>query len=207
MTIAVVDYGIGNVQSVINACARLGEQVERVSDGDALAKLSPGKIILPGVGAVGAALERMKVRGFYTPLHQLVKTRGVPFLGICVGMQILADVCEEFGTHRALGWIPGRVERLGRDMPELRVPHVGWNTVKCTIPDDPVLSHVDGLDFYFVHSYAMRCDAEYIAATTPYGSDFVSAVRCGNILGVQFHPEKSSQAGSMLIERFIEASG
>jgi glutamine amidotransferase len=204
--VAIVDYGIGNVRSVANACARAGVEAERVHDGAALAELRPDRIVLPGVGAVGEALSRLRDRGFEPVLNELVRVRGLPFLGICVGMQVLAEVCEEFGQHRGLGWIPGRVARLDRDDPSLRVPHVGWNTARPVDPDDPLLRCLDERDVYFVHSYAFRCDdPAAVAAWTDYGGPFASAVRCASVCAVQFHPEKSGPAGQRFLEAFLEA--
>lgn len=204
MRVAVIDYGIGNVQSVLNACLRLTEAAERVSDGAALAAFAPDRIVLPGVGAIGTALKRLRDAGLEPVLADYVLQRGTPFLGICVGMQMLAETCEEFGSHRGLGWIPGRVTRLGASAPDLRVPHVGWNTLRTRQPNDPLFGPLNGRDFYFVHSYALRCSDEFIAAETMYGELFVSAVRRGPILGVQFHPEKSAATGASLLARFLE---
>ncbi|MCF6303622.1 MAG: imidazole glycerol phosphate synthase subunit HisH [Devosiaceae bacterium] len=204
MTIAVIDYGIGNVQSVVNACARLGQDVERVPNGADLLDLHPEKIIMPGVGAIGAALARMRKMDFETALEDLVRKQNIPFLGICVGMQMLSETCEEFGVHQGLGWIPGRVQKFDLE-DEIRVPHVGWNTILRPDFDDPVLASFYGNDFYFLHSCKMETSPEFVAARTDYGGEFVSAVRRDNILGVQFHPEKSSSAGAGLIRQFVGA--
>lgn len=205
MTIVVIDYGIGNVRSVVNACERMGQNVLRVTSGEELLASTPDAIILPGVGAIGAALGRLRERDLETALNTLVLEQKVPILGICVGMQMLATTCEEFGTHRALGWIPGHVARLGLDQPALRVPHIGWNSLEVNDPHDAVFGMLDGRDMYFVHSYAMMCDKEYVAATVTYGHSVVAAVRRGHICGVQFHPEKSSHAGALLIENFVKS--
>jgi glutamine amidotransferase len=204
--VAVIDYGIGNVRSVMNACTRQGIEVTRVTTGDELASADPSHILLPGVGAIAAAMERLGQRGFRPVLERLVLGEGRHFLGICVGMQILAETCEEFGTHAGLGWVRGRVTRLGAIMPALRVPHVGWNTLHVRDAGDPVLGPLDGADVYFVHSYAFEAEPSAIAATTDYGGAFASAIRKGPILGVQFHPEKSSKAGAGLIARFVGAA-
>jgi glutamine amidotransferase len=166
-----------------------------------LVAYEPEKIILPGVGAIGAALERMRQRNFVGAIEDLVRHRKTPFLGICVGMQMLVETCEEFGHHQGLGWIPGNVSKLAP--PRLRVPHVGWNTVNVVKRDDPVLGPLHGRDVYFVHSYAVHCPREFVAATADYGSAFVVAIRRDHILGVQFHPEKSSTVGAELLARFI----
>lgn len=201
MRVAVIDYGIGNVQSVVNACAAVGADTARVADGAALDDFAPERIVLPGVGAIGAALARFRERGFVEPVECRVRD-GMPFLGICVGMQMMAEICEEFGRFEGFGWIPGRVARL-EGPPDLRIPHAGWNTIDVADPADPVLGPMNGRDAYFVHSYAIACCDAHVAARTTYGAAFVSAVRRGNIVGVQFHPEKSSADGRRLLARFL----
>lgn len=205
MRVGVIDYGIGNVQSVVNACEALQVETRRVTSGADLEAFDPDRIILPGVGAIGAALDRFRSAGFVEPAVRMVREQRRPFLGICVGMQMLAEVCEEFGEHRGLGWIPGRVVRLAPADNHLRIPHIGWNTVMVADPDDPVIGPLDGRDVYFVHSYAMTCPDSYIAGRCDYGGNFTCAVRRDNIYGVQFHPEKSSRDGSELLRRFMGA--
>ena len=200
--VAVIEYGVGNVGSVVNACARIGADVAIARDGDELRAQAPEAIILPGVGAFGAALELIRSRGFEAAVGEQVHDAGVPFLGICVGMQALADSCEEFGEHHGLGWIPGTVCRLVPPGSPVRLPHVGWNTVDA-LADDPVLGGLAGAHFYFVHSYAMRCDRQYVVGTTEYGGTFPSAVRIGHAWGIQFHAEKSSLAGERLLGQFL----
>lgn len=203
MRISIVEYGIGNIQSVVNACVRLGVATRIARDGRELLAQAPDRIILPGVGAVGAALENLRDRGLEQALQQLVQQEKVPFLGICVGMQMLAETCAEFGEHRGLGWIPGRVSRLAPEGSGIRLPHVGWNTIEVISADDPILGPLDQQDFYFVHSYAMRCPEEFIVAQTDYHGRFVSAVRRDHVLAVQFHPEKSAALGGQLMAAFV----
>lgn len=203
MKIAVIDYGIGNVKSVVNACERRSSTVQRVVNGDELARYQPDKVILPGVGAIGAALGLVRERGFEGVLREMVLEGSTSYLGICVGMQMLAEDCEEFGRHRGLGWIGGVARRLP-DGDGVRIPHIGWNSITVTAAAGGLLAPADGKDFYFVHSYHLDCDQPAIAATTSYGTDFVSAVRFGNVTGVQFHPEKSAEEGLRLIGRFLE---
>lgn len=203
MRVAVIDYGIGNVQSVVNACRREGVDAERVTNGSALSAADPSHILLPGVGAVGAALDKIRAAGLDEALEKLVIEGGRPFLGICVGMQCLAKTCNEYGSHEGLGWIDGSVDRLA-ETPDRPVPHVGWNTVSARAGTHDVIAGADGQDFYFVHSFAMRCDDAQIAGETTYAEPFVSAVQRDNILGVQFHPEKSARAGHALIKRFLD---
>jgi glutamine amidotransferase len=205
MRTCIVEYGVGNIQSVANACREMVGDTVVASDGDSLRAAMPERIVLPGVGAIGTALENLRARGLVEVLEHLVRESGIPFLGICVGMQVLAESCEEFGAHRALGWIPGRVKRLAPEGSSVRLPHVGWNSVLATHPVDPLLCDIVGKDAYFVHSYAFECPRQFIAATTEYdGISFPSAVRNGNIFGVQFHPEKSAAIGAALLSAFLE---
>lgn len=202
MRLALIDYGIGNIGSAANACRRTGVVPNIVNDGKALLLLDPTHIILPGVGAVGEALKAFRDNGFLDPCTRLVMEDKVPFLGICVGMHMLADTCYEFGPHEGLGWVPGRVSRLQPADASLPVPHIGWNTVH--VEQGGFFEPLDGEDFYFAHSYSFRTPAENVATTTDYGGKFVSGVMRGNIIGVQFHPEKSSFAGGRLLKLFSE---
>jgi len=203
--VSIVDFGVGNLQSVANACQGLGIDTQIASTGDELRSQSPERIILPGVGAVGVALKNLADRGFAPILSDLVVVREVPLLGICVGMHVLADTCEEFGIHKGFGWIPGRVSRLFPEGSGVRLPHVGWNQIQATNRSDPVFGQLDGTDFYFVHSFALRCPEQYVAATTDYHGEFVSAVRRNHIVAVQFHPEKSASHGRILLNSFLES--
>jgi len=203
MRVSVIEYGIGNVQSVVNACRRLGAETGIARSGEDLVRAAPDRVILPGVGAVGEALANLRARGLDSALNEVVRSRGVPFLGICVGMQMLAESCEEFGVHPGLGWIPGRVGRLASPGSGVRLPHVGWNTLSITDPADPVFGQLDGQDAYFVHSYAMSCPEGFVRARTDYAGAFVSAIRRENVIAVQFHPEKSARVGSRLLAAFL----
>jgi imidazole glycerol-phosphate synthase subunit HisH len=203
--VGVVSYGLGNVQSVVTALHRIGVEPVILCSGDELADAAPDRIIMPGVGAVGAALERLQVTGLATALTDLVVEKSRPFLGICVGMQVLAESCEEFGLHRGLGWIPGTVARLTPEGSGLHLPHIGWNEISVRRAGSPV-EGLDGTDFYFLHSYAVRCPPSYVAATADYGGRFVAAVSYANIHGVQFHPEKSDAAGGRLLAQFLSLS-
>jgi imidazole glycerol-phosphate synthase subunit HisH len=204
MRVALVEYGIGNVGSVANALDRIGADLTVVSDGDALQAMSAHCIIMPGVGAVGEALALLRERGLEQALNALVVGGKTPFLGICVGMQVMAEVCEEFGAHRGFGWIPGRVTTLTSPSPGFRLPHVGWNEI--SVRPNGFLKDLDGEHFYFVHSYAIDCPAEFVAATANYGGPFTAAVQHGHVMGVQFHPEKSSQAGAVLLRGFLQSA-
>ena len=204
MRISIVEYGVGNIQSVVNVCEKLGYQSDIARNGYDVLHQKANRIILPGVGAVGHALQALQSRGLIEALTNTVVYGETPFLGICVGMQVLASTCNEFGVHQGLDWIPGEVSRIAPLGSGVVVPHIGWNTLNVTNSDDPVIGDLDGQDFYFVHSQVMRCDNRYVLAKTDYHGEFVSAVRKNNIFGLQFHPEKSSVLGERLIAAFIE---
>ncbi len=197
--IAIVDYGVGNHQSVANALAFLGYRfviTHRPAEIDAAPAL-----ILPGVGAFGEAMDRVRDLGIGPLLVDQVQ-RGKPLLGICLGMQLLAETSEENGQHRGLGLLPARVvpipPRAG-----IKVPQVGWNTVQAHRTDVLFSTTTADCAFYFDHSFHLACSPEYVAATVPYGGDLVAAVQRGNILGVQFHPEKSHNSGLRLFRSFF----
>jgi len=161
-------------------------------------------LILPGVGAFGASMKKINENIPLDELTDEVLNIKKPFLGICVGMQVLAEKGLEFGEHKGFGWIKGTVSKL--DVPaELNLPHMGWNDISIKIPDNKILNHfTDHQDFYFVHSFALtEADNENVIAETEYGINFVSVVNKENIYGVQFHPEKSQKAGRVLIENFL----
>lgn len=191
--IAVVDHGAGNLVSIAQGLARAGADVAVVS--------TPGEIgdaagiVLPGVGTTGAAMKRLSAAGFVTPLRDWSR----PLLGICVGLQLFFEHSEEDGTD-ALGLIEGRVSKL-EDPPLL--PHIGWNDV--ALSADPVFTGIEpGSTFYFVHSYAVvPHDPSVVIATTDYGRPFVAAARSGSRVGVQFHPERSGEAGLRILSNFV----
>jgi glutamine amidotransferase len=202
MRVALVEYGIGNVRSVFNALERVDVSPIIVHDGSALRASGCDCVIMPGVGAVGEALRLLRARGLESALNQIVLDDMKPFLGICVGMQVMAETCEEFGEHKGLGWIPGRVGRLVPEGSPLRLPHVGWNEIRLR-QNNGFLDGLEGEHFYFVHSYGLCCPDEYVAATADYGEPFTAAVTRGHIMGVQFHPEKSAGAGAVLLRGFL----
>lgn len=205
MTVVVVDYGMGNLASVQRALEECGAAAEVTAEPAALAQAS--HVVLPGVGAFGDAMVRLAAGKWITPLRQLAAD-GIPMLGICLGMQLLADYGEESGAHDGLGLIPGRVVRLQPAEARERVPHVGWNEVLAQ-RDDPLLESIaPRTDFYFVHSYHfVPLKADSIVARTPYCGGFVSIVQAGSVTGTQFHPEKSSRAGFQLLRNFLARHG
>jgi glutamine amidotransferase len=175
-----------------------------MADPEAVAKAD--RIVLPGVGAFGDCMKGLSaIPGMIEALRENVLKRGVPFLGICVGMQLMASVGHEFGDHAGLDWIPGEVERLVPADPSLKVPHMGWNELTVSRPH-PLLAGIGhGAHAYFVHSYAMKTkDPVHVLATSEYGGVFTAAVGRDNIAGTQFHPEKSQAVGLTLLGNFLE---
>ena len=198
--IALVDYGLGNIQAFSNIYRRLNIEVRRVSQPADLR--SAEKIILPGVGAFDWAMSRLNDSGIRHTLDELVLGRKVPVLGICVGMQMLAVGSEE-GKLPGLGWVPGKVRRFDEAvlMTKTLLPHMGWNAAKPK--NHPLFSGIENPEFYFLHSYFFDPEsADDILAHTDYGIRFASAVYRDHIFGVQFHPEKSHDCGVQLLRNF-----
>lgn len=202
MRVAVIDYGVGNLGSVRRALEELGADVVIAAEARTLADAN--RIVLPGVGAFGAAMERLRVGGWVEALQQQVREAGAPLLGICLGMQLLASASEESGGSAGLGLIAGRVRRLDAFGCTLRIPHVGWNEVRFG-SDTPLFGGIpQDTDFYFVHSYAFEPDDRAtVCATTVYGEPLTAAVQQANVFGTQFHPEKSSKAGRQVLRNFL----
>lgn len=198
--ITIVDYGMGNLRSVYNALDLLGEEACITSNPADI--LAAERLILPGVGAFGKAMENLHERGLLDPLNEKVLHQGTPVLAICLGMQLLAEDSNEHGQHRGLGWIPGQVRLFEVDLP---VPHVGWNDI--TIQQEtPLLKDLASTnrEFYFVHSYHFQTDdPSVVIATAQYGYEFPCIVQRDNIFGTQFHPEKSQENGLRLLRNFI----
>jgi glutamine amidotransferase len=202
--VAIVDYGVGNLDSVRRAIEECGGRPMLVDRAEGLR--SADRIILPGVGAFATGMANLQERGLDEALREEVLGNGVLILGLCLGMQLLATSGWEGGTEtKGLQWIEGEVRRLAPPDPAARVPHVGWNEVRFVRPSALFREVPEGRDFYFVHSYHMVCaNPRDIVAETAYGSPFVSAVAKNNIYGVQFHPEKSQRAGFKVIRNFVE---
>lgn len=203
--IAVVDYGVGNLFSLVSSLRSLGLEAEVT--GDARRLRSASHIILPGVGAFGDARARLDGTGLIPVL--LKEAEQKPLLGICLGMQLLFDKSFEYGEHPGLGLVPGQVAELRKDLadPSLKVPHMGWNSLQI-VRDDPLFRYFrDGEYVYYVHSFYARGCEEHTLGTSRYGSvDVTGAVRRGNVWGTQFHPEKSGDAGLRLLRAFAELS-
>jgi len=205
--IAIVNYGSGNIQAICNIFGRLGVSYLVASNPDELRQGE--KILLPGVGAFDQAMGELERSGLRAALDECVLERKRPILGICVGMQLLARGSEE-GVRAGLGWIDGMVKKFDctRFEQATRLPHMGWNTAR-PLRDDPLFQQVDLQGgFYFLHSYYFSCaDPADELAATEYGGSFSSVVRRNNIYGVQFHPEKSHQAGIQLLKNFARNVG
>lgn len=201
--IAIIDYGMGNVRSLYNALQYVG--CDSVVTADAGELRNADRLILPGVGAFGDAIAAIRRLGLDEILADEVCRRGKPMLGVCLGMQLLAKSSTEHGVHDGLGWLDATVERL-LVPPGLKIPHVGWNEIDYA-PDDALFQGLKWTErnFYFVHSYHMRCtDEGDVAATCEYGGRFTAAVRHENIAAMQFHPEKSQDNGVRVLQNFVD---
>lgn len=201
MTLALIDYGAGNLQSVRNALIAAGSKdVLVTADPDAVR--GADRIVLPGVGAFAHCRDALfGIEGMVEAMGEAVRSRGTPFLGVCVGMQLLAETGEEHGVHRGLGWIPGTVKLLEPADPDAKVPHMGWNDVVAARGHALL---VPG-EAYFLHSYHFAAaDPTDIIATSDHGGRIVAAVARDTVIGVQFHPEKSQAYGLALLRRFLD---
>lgn len=197
----IIDYGMGNLFSVENALKRLGAEVKISNRKEDIQKAD--KLILPGVGAFPDGIKNLKKLGLVEVLEEEVVKNKKPFLGICLGMQLLATEGEEVKPTKGLGWIAGRVRRFQVDEEKFRVPHIGWNDLILK-KENPLFKGIEQPTFYFVHSYHLVPeDSSAVAAVCDYGEDFVAAVQKENIFGVQFHPEKSQKSGLRVLENFI----
>jgi glutamine amidotransferase len=202
--VALIDYGSGNLRSAEKALLRAGGEVLVTADPEAVMRAD--RIVLPGVGAFGDCMNGLSdISGMIEALTESVLKRGVPFLGICVGMQLLASIGHEFGHHPGLGWIAGDVDRLAPTDPALKIPHMGWNEIEIVRPHPLFAGIAPGAHAYFVHSYSMTPrDPLHVLATSDYGGRFAAVVGRDNVAGTQFHPEKSQAIGLTLLENFLE---
>lgn len=204
-TIALIDYGMGNVRSIKNALMHIGEfEVEVTSDPDVIRRADC--LILPGVGAYPDAMKNLREKNLIGLLNDQVLQQKKPLLGICLGMQLLFESSAEGGRNKGLGWIPGTVEYIDLDK-SFRVPHIGWNDLHLKRPSAMFETLEDDKNFYFVHSYHAVCSADYVIASFEYGKEFTAAVQYENIIGMQFHPEKSQKNGLKALKEFITWAG
>ncbi len=201
--VTVVDYGIGNLRSIEKALEHVGAQVLRTDCPQTIA--SAQRLVLPGVGAFGACINEVRQRGLEHPILDAA-ARGIPFLGVCVGMQMLFEYSEERGEHRGLGLLGGRIVRFQNtygDGMKLKVPHMGWNSLDPHKPSFLLRNIKAGAYCYFVHSYyAAPQTRDCVVATSQYGLDFPAIVSSGNVHGMQFHPEKSQRSGLQMLKNF-----
>ena len=200
--IVIVDYGVGNLFSLISSFGAIGADITVTSDAEDIR--SATKIVLPGVGAFEDAAKKLRESG----LDEVIKERaqaGVPLLGICLGMQLLFETSYEYGEHQGLGLIKGEIRAINEVAEDLKVPHIGWNALHFRNPKSRLFKYVnDGDHVYFVHSYYGTNCEESISATAEYGAELTAAVEHKNVFGCQFHPEKSGSVGLKILKAFCE---
>lgn len=200
--IFIIDYGIGNLGSIYNMLNKIGVKSQIASSVGEIQKAD--KLILPGVGSFDSGMENLKRLGFTEALEKEVIFNKKPLLGICLGMQLLGKRSEE-GKLQGLGWIDFECKKFKFTDNRLKVPHMGWNKVEIVEEDGITLNMADNMRFYFVHSYYAECaNSKNILMQAEYGAKFTCAVKKDNILGVQFHPEKSHKYGMLLLKNFVE---
>ena len=204
--LVIVDYGVGNLFSLQSSFAFIGKEAIVSGDPDVIAQAD--RLVLPGVGAFGDAAEKLREKG----LHKLIQKRaaeGVPMMGICLGMQLLFDTSLEYGCHEGLSLIKGTIRPIGEVIGEdLKIPHIGWNALHFYGEKHPIFRYIEeGDHVYFVHSYYGADCQDSLIATTEYGAELTAAVARGNVVGCQFHPEKSGQVGLNILRGFCEWEG
>ena len=199
---AIIDYGVGNLFSLGSSFRKIGEEAVVTADADEIERAE--RIVLPGVGAFRDAAEKLRESGLIPVLEREI-AKGKPLLGICLGMQLLFDKSFEYGEHPGLGWIHGEVRPIAERVGKLKIPHMGWNALMLGDCVHPLLKYVrEGDCVYFVHSFsAVNCDESVIAATE-YGAQLTAAVAKDNVMGCQFHPEKSGAVGLDILRAFCE---
>ncbi|MBF0595725.1 MAG: imidazole glycerol phosphate synthase subunit HisH [Candidatus Omnitrophica bacterium] len=199
--VVIVDYGLGNLMSVLGAVKRLGHEVSVSRDLDQIRNAD--RLILPGVGAFGDGMKNLHELGLIDPLNEAVLGQKIPVLGICLGCQLMAQESWEFGHHQGLGWVKGSVIKLEVSDKGLKVPHVGWNALSQAKPDVLYRAIPDESLFYFVHSFHLKCAEDVVTGVCEYGERFTAAFHKDNIFGTQFHPEKSQLYGLELLKNFL----
>lgn len=201
--VGIIDYGVGNLFSLKSSFSEIGEEVFVSSDPHELSKAD--RLVLPGVGAFGNAIDKLRESGLDKFVIEQANM-GKPLLGICLGMQLLFDDSFEYGHHQGLGLLRGSVVPMEGQLPkELKIPHIGWNSLHKVNPDSKILSKVqEGQYVYFVHSFYVSGCEESLASTTEYGITVTAAVEKGNVYGCQFHPEKSGQVGLNILRSFVQ---
>ena len=205
--VSIIDYGMGNIQSLANSLKYLGIQHQIINEPKAI--IDSAKLILPGVGSFRKAMQNLTATGIGDALHEAVLIKQIPILGICLGMQMFAEESTEDGKTAGLGWIKGKVEHFSVNEADIKIPHIGFNSVSIVNENSVLFSGIADLsDFYFIHSYRMQCDKNAdIAGTCQYGSVFTAAIEQNNILGTQFHPEKSQLNGLDVLDNFVRWGG
>ena len=199
--INIIDYGIGNIRSISNALELLNCEVHLTNDIESLTDCDA--LILPGVGSFGEAMNNLRKYKLVEPIIEAVENLSIPILGICLGMQLLADSSEEGGNHKGLSLIPGVVKKIPLSM-SVKLPHMGWNGIFIKY-SKPLFQDINNdSNFYFVHSYRFECEDLYISSITNHGVDIVSSVQKGHIFGVQFHPERSQRKGILILQNFVK---
>ncbi len=196
-TVALVDYGAGNLRSVENALREVGASVVVTHDPEAVRRAD--RVVVPGQGSMPVCAEAMRASGVEAALREVI-LRGSPVLGICVGLQILFEAGEEAGGARGLGLVPGTIRRLPAGV---KLPHIGWSPVRAPGPLHPIFAPLDGQYVYFAHSYAAPSDAAGVQLLAHHGGDYCAALAQENLFAVQFHPEKSQQVGLSFLRRFV----
>ncbi|MBN8195900.1 MULTISPECIES: imidazole glycerol phosphate synthase subunit HisH [Thalassospira] len=201
-SVAILDHGLCNIHSIARSFEQCGANVSVVTQAKDIC--SADRLVLPGVGAFSATVKILRAGGYEDAIKEFAKIKERPLLGVCLGMQLLADTSEEGGMETGLGLVPGRVVRLNASKGE-RIPHVGWNEVMLRSQSRLFSDIPNCSDFYFVHSYKFVCEDNYVIGVTDYCGGFVSAVSLGNVSGVQFHPEKSQGFGRKVLNNFMLA--
>jgi imidazole glycerol-phosphate synthase subunit HisH len=202
----IIDYGMGNLRSVINAFAAIDCQASISKNPEDMKRAK--RIVLPGVGAFGDGMANLRIGGWVDALEEEIQRKGKPFLGLCLGMQLLATKGTEHGIHNGLNWIAGISEKIPNQKGNLRVPHIGWNEVKFTKKGGLYTGLGDSQNFYFVHSYYLSPnDNTAVNGVCEYGIEFAASIEKDNIFATQFHPEKSQVAGLTVLKNFMHLDG